>query len=680
MRIFLVSAIVGFFYLYFGAFELEPGAADYENWADTLVSGKSLVGQSELYIRDIGMPLIMLIGGFPFTHSLIGVTIIQALMGMTIPLLAYSAIRPWFPRAAYYTAIASAICLAPFILFKTIHHDQPYIFLSVLSIWLVNRYIYTMRPAYLYGLTLTAWALSLIRLVGKLVYPFVLAVCFLERKESSKRQYIHYLASMLIFIGCTFGYSIYKDRILGNPPSAIGSLVFRDIYLNSVEFGVKLSSDLGPNMKLVVERAYQGLLPSPAEAEALKRSPWATPEFMAEHFYKYKADELLDHIFSVPNWEYYDYLISSTADDHALLMASIEVALAHPLYVIKFTIRNAWQLLYDPGWIHGEPDLIAQFRGGLFFPFGGETTAGRGNVGDRTPDPSLREVSFIPLSRQPEWIKEFYYAIEMTWLQYYHPLTKVFCYFIFVTWFATCIGVSYRIVRTPALARWSELWLSKRVIPASLGTTVLLLTNVGITAAFEDPRYRYDFSLLMFKVMLAGIGCAVLLHVLSWLISASVVRLHVRWPRLRRRAVIRADAGSAPGRTAGLTWPERHAAVSWVFLSILTIIGFWGWAHSLTNVAVAEPADGTINVVSASFGANCGAPKDNALQFVRSACSGKQQCIYAFDWREIGNPAKTCWKEFQVEWKCSRSGPIESRVVPPEPEQGAPVPLTCHSN
>jgi rubredoxin len=205
---------------------------------------------------------------------------------------------------------------------------------------------------------------------------------------------------------------------------------------------------------------------------------------------------------------------------------------------------------------------------------------------------------------------------------------------------------------------------------------VLLLANIGITAVFEDPLYRYDFSLLMFKVMLAGIGCAIVLHFLSRLISASMAHLPVRWLRLRRRALIAADTGSAPERTAGLAWPERHAVASWVFLSILTIIGFWGWAHSLTN-AVAEPADGTINVVSASFGANCGAPKDNALQYVRSACSGKQQCVYAFDGRELGNPAETCWKEFQVEWKCSQAGPIESRVEPPEPAQGAPVSLTC---
>jgi hypothetical protein len=488
VRIFVISAAVGFFYLYFGAFELEHDTAGYEAWADALVNGTSLVGQGGLDHSDVGMPLILVIGGFPFTHSLIGVTIIQALMGMTMPLLAYSAIRPWFPKTAYYTAIASVICLAPFLLFKFIHHDQPYIFFSVLSMWLVNRYVYTARPANLYGLALSVLASALIRTVGKGTYPLVLAVCLLERKDSVKRQYIHYLASILIFVGCTVGYSIYRDKIMGNPPSTLGHYVFYNIYVNSAELGVKLSSDLSPNMKLVVERAYKGLLPSPAEALKHRES---RPGFMAETFFKYNADELLDRIFSVPNWEYYEYLRESTADDHVLLMASIEAALTHPLYVIAFTLRNAWQLLYDPGWHHGEPDIIPESKDGLLFPFGGITTAGQGNVGDDVPDRSLRELSFNPLSRQPEWLKEFYYAIELAWVHSYHPLTEISCYLILVTWFATCIGFLYRIFSTPALARWSEVWLSERVIPASLGTTALLLANIGITAVFEDPRYRY---------------------------------------------------------------------------------------------------------------------------------------------------------------------------------------------
>jgi hypothetical protein len=344
---------------------------------------------------------------------------------------------------------------------------------------------------------------------------------------------------------------------------------------------------------------------------------------------------------------------------------------------MQFTLRNVWKFLYDPGWMHGRMNTLPQFKGGHHFPFGGITTAGRGTVGDRTPGPSFKEASFIPISRQSEWLKQFYYEIEMAWDRYYHPLTLIAFYLTALTWISTLIGLASRIFRPRTLARWSVMWLSDRVVPASLGITMLYLVNMGITAAFEDPRYRYDFDLLMFKVMLAGIGCAVLLHLLSTAASAIMARHSNALPPFVQKVLSPANAGVAPASRARSVWPERHLSTSWGFLAILTIAGFWGWANSLTSIAVAEPAEGTISVVSASFGTNCGASKDNALQYVRSACTGKRQCTYSFDWREIGNPARTCAKQFQVEWTCSRSGSILSLRLPPDPLQGTPVSLDC---
>ena len=237
-------------------------------------------------------------------------------------------------------------------------------------------------------------------------------------------------------------------------------------------------------------------------------------------------------------------------------------------------------------------------------------------------------------------------------------MTALAFYLMLATWLSTLIGFASRMFGGATLARWSGIWLSDAVVPASVGTTVLLLVSIGITAVLENPRYRYDFSLLMFKVILASIGCAVLLHALSSAASAIIVRNPTVLPSFMRRTIVPVVIGATPEPRAKGTWPERHLSTVWGCLAILTVAGLLGWGNSLTRIAVAEAADGTIDVVSASFGANCGASKDNALQFVRSACAGKQQCTYSFDWREIGNPAKTCYKEFQVEWKCSRAASI----------------------
>jgi hypothetical protein len=126
-----------------------------------------------------------------------------------------------------------------------------------------------------------------------------------------------------------------------------------------------------------------------------------------------------------------------------------------------------------------------------------------------------------------------------------------------------------------------------------------------------------------------------------------------------------------------LIWPERHwRGLAWA-LGTFTFVGLVVWVWSL-EIAIEAPPNGTINVVGASWGQNCGAPKDNATQWVRSACAGKRECNFAFDWRLLGNPAPTCQKQFSVAWTCSENGNARETVLPSDPPQDAIVLLSCN--
>jgi hypothetical protein len=112
-------------------------------------------------------------------------------------------------------------------------------------------------------------------------------------------------------------------------------------------------------------------------------------------------------------------------------------------------------------------------------------------------------------------------------------------------------------------------------------------------------------------------------------------------------------------------------------LAILTVAGIWNWVWYIQSV-IKAPSDGTVAVVSASFGENCGAPKNNVLQGVKFACAGEKKCDLIFDWNLIGaDPAPTCDKQFRVEWKCSSAGQIFVYSLLSEPDQGAIIPLSC---
>jgi hypothetical protein len=124
-------------------------------------------------------------------------------------------------------------------------------------------------------------------------------------------------------------------------------------------------------------------------------------------------------------------------------------------------------------------------------------------------------------------------------------------------------------------------------------------------------------------------------------------------------------------------WPERHWRGLALMLAAFTFVAFAAWVWSL-EIAIEAPSNGTIHVIGASWGQNCGAPKENATQWVRSACAGKQKCSFVFDWRLLGNPAPTCNKEFFIDWTCSADGPVLRTGLPSDPPQDASVPLHCN--
>ena len=123
-------------------------------------------------------------------------------------------------------------------------------------------------------------------------------------------------------------------------------------------------------------------------------------------------------------------------------------------------------------------------------------------------------------------------------------------------------------------------------------------------------------------------------------------------------------------------WPERHITALWGVLCVLIVGGFVGWAWGLRTVA-AGPSPGTVNVIEATFGKNCGAPNNNVLQWVRSACMQRSVCNFQFDYSFLGNPAPSCIKEFHVTWNCRTDGLEFHHDASAEPTQGSVISLAC---
>ena len=88
-------------------------------------------------------------------------------------------------------------------------------------------------------------------------------------------------------------------------------------------------------------------------------------------------------------------------------------------------------------------------------------------------------------------------------------------------------------------------------------------------------------------------------------------------------------------------------------------------------------ATGQIKIASATYGSNCGAPRDNAKNAVASECNNRSRCTYKVDFHVLGDPAPGCAKTFLAEWTCGASVSLNQRSLPAEAGFGSELKLDC---
>src|SRR5262249_50728931 len=104
------------------------------------------------------------------------------------------------------------------------------------------------------------------------------------------------------------------------------------------------------------------------------------------------------------------------------------------------------------------------------------------------------------------------------------------------------------------------------------------------------------------------------------------------------------------------------------------------WTCSSTP---AEPKIG-IQVVAATYGANCRASRGNSTKFVAAACAGKTTCTYRVDVSNLDDPVPGCLKDFVAEWTCGDSQTVNRASTGGhgigEAGYGLVVTLTCEGS
>jgi hypothetical protein len=510
LKLAALSLVSTVFFLFVGELTFPGGAFQFTDYAKALIEGTA---GPHLSARDIGYPLLLLATGYQFHHSFIGVILVQAAMAWAMPLLVYGAVGPFFRAAAYLAGLATIVSMSPYLFMKMIHHDQLYIFLSLLTIYLAIAYLRNSKIPYLYFAISALIAASLTRPAGNLLALPLLLLLWFFRPVAWK----HYLACGLIVSLCMFTYAEHRTRLLGvtmegSVPSYKGRQIFYNLYVNSPDFGVKVDESLGPATARLYAKARNELKKGSLEGERMNiwyrahNFPDTAKYFWFTQF-NGKNEAFIDSLINHPSHDYFEFFCWVETTDQVFLHSAIEIVRKYPLYPIQIMLKNAALFFWTPGYAHGRFGLSFDSFGreGLnFLPLNGDIATAQ--IEAYIPDPGKMEL----LSRDKALILELRAKteyLEKIWKKNY----EIFNQIAFILAVIALVGmIVSRNHSRPAIA---VTWL-------------FLLYNVLVTSAFAEPNYRYHFFVIPMLLVLAGLGAG--------FVFTATTELHRRLPQLRR--------------------------------------------------------------------------------------------------------------------------------------------------
>jgi hypothetical protein len=513
----LISILVTIFFLFTSGFNIPGGGTTFIDWAEAIVHGTTL--PAYIAAREVGFPLLYILGGFTWLHSFIGIILIYAAFAVLIPVLVYWSLMRASQTIAFYVGIACIISLSPYTYIKFFFHDQAYIFFNLLAVALLMEFLWSGQFRLLYFFTLAALAASFTRTAGNLLYPVLLTIAYV----AVRGRFRHYLGCGLIFILVTGAYQWHRYEIfdMRNQPSILsgkGGQIFYSTYLYLGDFGYRLSPDLGPNTKRLLEELRRDLQSGVRQSALIQQALSDDPqEFLEQHVYAYTPEELFKKICTQPNEEYWSILMFiDHQNDQFYFDIAQEIIRSYPWYVIQYSTRNLWHAVFDPGYATTRYNTLGYIKTGLDF------VPGMHGWGVRSADSvteygqrAEREMEYWPLKSKPRIVQQIFIDVENFWIVHFSEYVWITSLLIVTAWIGAFLGVlCWAVPGTRFDRALVSVGVNKLIAPI-IAVSALLLYEDLATAMFSQPVYRYFHMTEPLRLVIAGFGVAFLTGALS---------------------------------------------------------------------------------------------------------------------------------------------------------------------
>ena len=522
----LIGMLFTTFFLFTSAYNFPGGASHYPNWAEAIVNGTTL--PAAFAQREVGFPLLYILGGFTITHSFIGLTLILAMFAVLMGVLVYLCLEAVSPAIAFYTGLACILTLSPFTYLKFLYPDEAYIFFNLLAVTLLIRFIQSKGDfRLLYFFTLVSIAASFTRTAGNLMYPVLLTLAYITVRGSLR----HYLTCVLMFALAAglyqwHRYEVFDMRHQASVPSGKGMQILYGTYLYMGDFGYRLSPDIGPNTKRLFERMREELGTNVRNAPMIQKGLGESPkEFMEENFFAYTPEQLIEKISTEPNEEFYwNVIMAVDTNDQFFLDVAKEIMRAHPWYVVQYSMRNLKHALFDPGYATTRYNTQGFIHTGLEYPpkdlgFGHKSEDPVTQYGER----AVKEMQYFPLNSAPMFVQKRFADIQQYYFQYYDKYVSITSLLIIVAWFGAGLGLLSRVFPNKKFfLAIKNMGIDKLTGPILVVSAWVFYEDL-LTSLFCQPVYRYFHMTEPVRLVIVGFGVAVV----ASFISMMVVRMGV---------------------------------------------------------------------------------------------------------------------------------------------------------
>ena len=249
-------------------------------------------------------------------------------------------------------------------------------------------------------------------------------------------------------------------------------------------------------------------------------------EFYRDHVYPFSPNEFTSKIYETPCWDYWRLICEDAVkDDSLLLKASWEIVKHYPWYPFAFTARNIWHLLYDPGYAFTRYNINSYGQTSIqdSFPF---DISDSFNI-DKVPPRAFRELQFDTLENKPKIVRDLMQRMRDKDELHYLRVIKIIFYLMTFAWIAAGLKLFSQILPSKKMQKISNL-LPKNITPLVTILTLYLFQNMLIISLFVDPMWRYHNHLMPFKIMLAGMGAWVLIHMASQMMGFHSAKINVQ--------------------------------------------------------------------------------------------------------------------------------------------------------